>query len=700
VDPVPRVVAVPRPKTAHPRAGHALTRLARIGAWFSHDRSAWLAWLCVGLALRCVLLPLTTHPDMLAVYYRAGMLESGAASLADHPLQTLPMTLHWAWVRLLALPTPNLVGLPWPDATTREVLTYGAESLKDPAALGWVALWKLPYLLGDLACAFALVRLVDPADRRRTFALWMLHPIVIFVGMGLGKYECWMLLPLLLGLGSLRRQRPIVAFLWIGIAIAMRLYPALLLLPLVLATTSDTSLRLRQLGVGLLPTAVAVAIGCTQSQGLRLVVLVAAVIAVWLAHRRLATGLLLAAYAVALLAGVAIIGPRLLTDLQGEGAQVGTLVHHGSFFGRTGLGNQNPILLFVVAYGVVCVWAHRRSSARVDGANVLADAISAGFLASLCFCSFAFFNPQYVVLLVPFALLVAPRLADGLPAHALQVAGVLLCVLGWSEGMTSLRLLLPLAPAEISWTRAPLEVLGTAIADFDWISIGRTSIAMGSLWMAWDLLRQPARAVRPMPVPGAWFLTAAGAWPIGIASLCWIGLCGGGNQPLGEPELLPEPWVSAAHPERLQIDTRLGAPTRLEILPTRLTELAQLDGMRLTIVAADASAEAAAEPQVLWLPQASIVDPLRDDLIRIDLSEALLEPDRRYDIELSDERNGVPSGAVMQQLREVPTDELRSSALATARQRLFESSPLGWCWLAAIGGCLGLAAWLGWRSRE
>ncbi|TAJ18977.1 MAG: hypothetical protein EPO68_07060 [Planctomycetota bacterium] len=686
------------PAPARVRAGEASfyapapTPAQRLAAWLPGTPSDWVAWLCIGVALRLALLPLATHPDMLAVYYRVNMMERGTAALVDHPLQTLPMALHRAWVWLLGLPTPNLDGLPWPAATTREVLENTARALASPAALGWVALWKLPYLLADLACGFVVARVADVQWRRRAFALWMLHPIVLFAGLCLGKYECWMLLPLLLGLHAIQRRRLLRGFLWIGIAVAMRLYPAILLAPLLLAATPSTALRVRLAFLGLLPTATSVACGCTSSPVVRLALIAAAFGAAWLTRRRASWLPLLVGGAFACIAALVVIGPRMLSGIREQDAQLGALSHHGSFFARTGLGSENPILLFVVGYAAVCLWAQRRAVARAATEGPFQDVLGAGMLTALCFCTFSWFNPQYTVLLVPFAVLVAPSVPDGLPAHALQVLGVLLCVLGWREGMTTLHLALPLAPEPLAWTQGHLEVLGASIAGFDIKSVGRTLIAAGSLWMAWDFVRRHARA-RSLGGAGAWFACAALAWPLLIGGACWIALRGDGLRPLGEPQLLEEGWAATVHPEAIELETGANAPNLLEIQPTKLKELAAIDGLHVTIE----PAEGAGEVRELWLPQTEIVDPDRDELVRISLEGADLEPNQRYRIGLLDERRGSVPGAVVQQLAVVPAERLRALLGQSLRSRWEAAGAFAWSWAAVLALLVGAAGFLTWR---
>ena len=80
------------------------------------------------------------------------------------------------------------------------------------------------------------------------------------------------------------------------------------------------------------------------------------------------------------------------------------------------MASSDAILLFLLAFGLVCVWAHRVAVDRDDRTRVFDDLVDAALLACLSFLTFSFFNPQYALLLVPLVLLRLHRLRDGAAA--------------------------------------------------------------------------------------------------------------------------------------------------------------------------------------------------------------------------------------------------------------------------------------------
>jgi hypothetical protein len=116
-------------------------------------------------------------------------------------------------------------------------------------------LFKLPYLLCDLAIALVLLRLfVDtPTGGLRATSLWLLNPISIFVFYVLGRNDSISILLIALGLLGFHRSHPLRGALGFGLVIWSRFWPVFLLPFLVVVSSGDWRKRLPILAVALAP---------------------------------------------------------------------------------------------------------------------------------------------------------------------------------------------------------------------------------------------------------------------------------------------------------------------------------------------------------------------------------------------------------------------------------------------------------------
>jgi len=450
-------------------------------------------WLLIGASVRLALLPFAFHPDLLSVYDRVRLVRDGAIELADCGFQALPILLHLLWAQLLALPLPDLSGVSWPEPSETEIFEQGWKMMTAPGALASLALWKLPYLLADLACGWLLARLVGARHALTALALWMLHPIAIFTTAVFAKYESFMLVPLLGGLLLLVRGRTAAGFLALGLAAALRIYPLLLIPPLVLLCAPGARRRLELTSIALAPLVWVLVSVATRSLAVGLLLPPALVVLALLDQRLRGTRTHRALLA-ALALGIVFAAPfahRALFDADNSFANV---FHHLSFLAPAtdaSAAGQSVLSLFGLSYGLLLLWCQRRSSARaeLDAAPVPhADLLDATLLAALCFYGSSFFHPQYAALLCCLAILRLPRLAEGGIAHALQIAGVLCSLLAFRGGNASVRLFLPMAPIDVHQLPEPLDVMPAGLEALPWPALGRTLIAIGSVWMALSLL--------------------------------------------------------------------------------------------------------------------------------------------------------------------------------------------------------------------
>lgn len=488
------------------------------------------ALLALGLAMRLALLPVGAHPDLLSVYDRVRLVLSGSHDWSDFSIQALPMALHglWAWITGVAL--PDMGGVNWPDPTELEVWREARRVLSVTSA-GTLALWKLPYLLCDLAVGLVLTRLVPARRAAGVLALWACHPVLLYAIGLFAKYESFMLLPLVLGLLQLKRGRTGVGFLLFGVAIAMRLYPLLLLPAMVWCATPSTRRRLELAALAAAPLGVVLAgSSLAERTGLPLVaawgVALVAAGAVGVAYLACSGRRLEPLVGAAVVLAAAWASPYVLETTFAADSSAWNALHHLRFvFGDLGAQRMDGLWWFGLAWSAVVIGAGLRARRRTDVASAAEDVLDAALCAALVFFSLSLFHPQYAALLAVLVLARMHRLPSGSAIHALQLLGlgVLAMHPAFLSGSTTVRLLVPLAPDPVLGLPDPRDLFPPALAALPWPAAGRALMLVAAGWTVFEILRSPrerdGHCARPLPLAAA-----LATWP--LAGLFYVRVVG------------------------------------------------------------------------------------------------------------------------------------------------------------------------------
>ena len=682
---------------AEPALGHAPRPLwsADPASSPAHSRRlSALALLALALGVRLALLPSAAHPDLLSVYDRVRLWLEGPATLAEHSLMALPLLLHGLWAKLSGVELPNLSGVPWP-APSEEAVFEQARNLWERTPLATLALWKLPYLVADLAVGWVLSRAVPKRRALGVLALWALHPIALYASGLFAKYEPFMLLPLAGGFLWIARGRLRLGFTLFGLAIAMRLYPALLLPAMLAASAKDARSRLELGALALAPLACVLG-ACGLSQlgwppalawcALPLAAAVAWRLYLHCARRRWELGFLLgcALLALGLLPGV-------LGALGATRSPLGDLGHHARFLIADAQGG--PLSWFALAWGASWLlaghWARLRGRDSAEAAG--RDALDAALLAGLAFYSLAFFHPQYAALLGALVLVRLHRLRDGGPAHGLQLLGVLLLLLGFREGHVSTQLFLPLAPRAVSELPTPLAGLPAGLESWPWVEVGRSLLVLGSAWMLLDLLRtRREEGLQPVEAPlraGRWALCAL-AWPVVALAWCASARFAPHDAALG-PELELEQAWTPGRGEPLRLRPRLHDLERADhivVRPGRGPSSVQSGQVELQLERRAARRDEQDQSVELRLP----VEELRqaDGSWRLPLGELQAQGWRWHELQLSPVTRDAP--AVPTRVRFLRTTT-KAEVFAAAREE-FDERRAGQSWWLVLPALCAAAA--------
>jgi hypothetical protein len=218
-----------------------------------------LPWrvLLLGLLIRFLLMPFTTHSDLLYTYWDAHLFLFHHKF--DFGLQISLLSIHAVFLQILSpfLPPHNLLWLHSPDA-----------SLINPfkGEVGWFAFvdstqiyrtlffLKMPYLFFDLGIVLILHALENSFGK--TISLikyWWLNPILLFAVYVFGRHEIITLFFVFLSIYLVRHDKWVWSLLSLGVAIALRYY-ALFLLPFyVFSAPWDWKKRVEGILIGLIP---------------------------------------------------------------------------------------------------------------------------------------------------------------------------------------------------------------------------------------------------------------------------------------------------------------------------------------------------------------------------------------------------------------------------------------------------------------
>lgn len=213
--------------------------------------------LWAGLLARLIIMPFAAHSDLMTTYWDAHLVLFHEKFPGG--FQALLRCFHAGYLWLLTPVLPSGDSL-W--------MQQAAESLVNPflSSQGWFSfvsqphiyrtlfLFKLPYLLADLACVYLLYRLGSDRDKSRLMiGVWWLNPILLFATYIFGRHEVFALFFVLLSVYLLKRGSWRGGLFAVGMAIAIRYYAILLLPFYVLSLQPAWRKRLQGLTIALAP---------------------------------------------------------------------------------------------------------------------------------------------------------------------------------------------------------------------------------------------------------------------------------------------------------------------------------------------------------------------------------------------------------------------------------------------------------------
>ncbi len=196
-------------------------------------KTAIYKWFLVGLLIRLAFMPFTIYfPDLLGIYYRSswpiynGIYWIGRSQILIHYFHTLflwifkPLMPYWKGILYYADPAKQFAV----DGKTFEIFAT------NPYVFRTLFLFKVPYLIFDFGCAFLFLHIFkDTKKGLGAYKFWVLNPIVIFATYIAARYESIAIFFILLSLYYAKNNFSRRSFLSLGVSIALRSYPLILL---------------------------------------------------------------------------------------------------------------------------------------------------------------------------------------------------------------------------------------------------------------------------------------------------------------------------------------------------------------------------------------------------------------------------------------------------------------------------------------
>jgi hypothetical protein len=194
------------------------------------------------------------HPDLLGIYRRSSLIAyhkmpwAGGGQMFAHYLHALFL---WIFKPLLPYFNNILPNFPTALGVTEDMFIA---FVNHPNVFRTLFLFKIPYLIFDLGCAFLLLRIFQ--DHKKgvlAFVFWIVNPIVIFATYIAARYDGIPAFFVLLSLYYAQNNSSTRSLFCLGISVIVRWYPLILLPFFVVILGKKLATRLKLVFWGLLP---------------------------------------------------------------------------------------------------------------------------------------------------------------------------------------------------------------------------------------------------------------------------------------------------------------------------------------------------------------------------------------------------------------------------------------------------------------
>jgi len=417
----------------------------RIGRLFSHlipsryrqdpaVRRSIYKWLLIGLLIRFIFMPIASHLDLLSVYQRSSLVASGRVLWLGIG-QTFVHYVHALFLLIFRPLMPYLETM-LPAMTGSANWSIWELFVISPNIFRTLFLFKVPYLIFDLGCAFLLLAIF--LKRRKglvALKFWMLNPVVIFAAFIFSRYEPIAIFFILLSLYYARRNLLVKSLFSLGVAVVTRLYPLILLPFFVIILGKGLRQRLKLAFWGLLPLGIMIALS-------------------------------------KLFYGV-------------SGVESLAKSYHASYLMslRFPLGvAYDVIFVFFAGYTVLFLYAYFNTD------HSFVNLWKSILCVLLFFFATSFFHPQYFMWLIPFLTLQVVEDKKFIGLFAIQILCWVVYSFQWEEALFG-RLFLSLNPSYFMSLPSPFEIINQYYSAANFIGIFRSIFTGTCFWMIYLIFK-------------------------------------------------------------------------------------------------------------------------------------------------------------------------------------------------------------------
>ena len=399
-----------------------------------------------GMLARLALLPFFFQRDLLSTYQRAAETVF-AGNMASDSQQVLTNIIHSVYLFIIKSIVPAVSDFS-PILLDSDTWTSWIGFISSYNVFTVLTLFKVLYLIFDLACMFLILRLSfddDPEGRLNVFKFWMFNPVVIFVLYIFARHDIIGVFATIIALILAKKDRKYWSIIVLAIAIALRFFPIMILIPLIiyLAKSRKDYIILTSMGV---------------------------------------SGLVIVELFSNLYYGKSLIFSLLNTQ-------------HFNYIlsARLDLIIHDRIFLFIVAYFLIIfsfIYAKKKSFDLL---------INYGAIIYLAYIALCYFHPQYVLWTIPFLVIIFARRKMLSYYHWIQFVLLMVVLIYWGDLVTKF-VFAPIDHRFFIYITGPIPFIEKFYSSATFVNIFRSIFTAVSLWMIYLIYKDNRRIIDEGPV--------------------------------------------------------------------------------------------------------------------------------------------------------------------------------------------------------